>query len=122
AKDANGNNLTSGGATVTITKLSGTGTIGSVTDNANGTYTATVTSPTATGSGVFVATLKSSPVQSGAGSQTQATVSYTAGALDHFAISAIASPQTAGTAITGITLTAQDVNNNTLSSGPNVFT
>src|SRR5208282_3851059 len=38
------------------------------------------------------------------------------GALDHFAISAISSPQTAGTAITGITLTAQDANNNTATS------
>jgi len=37
-----------------------------------------------------------------------------AGALDHFAISTIPSPQTAGTAITGITLTAQDANNNTV--------
>jgi len=36
AKDANGNLETSGGSTVTITKLSGTGTIGSVTDNGNG--------------------------------------------------------------------------------------
>ncbi|MHA8088661.1 Ig-like domain-containing protein, partial [Aquirufa sp. Wall-65K1] len=45
AKDANGNNLTAGGATVTITNSSGSGTIGSVTDNSNGTYTATVTSP-----------------------------------------------------------------------------
>ncbi|MHA8056751.1 beta strand repeat-containing protein, partial [Aquirufa nivalisilvae] len=33
AKDANGNNLTAGGSTVTITKSSGSGTIGSVTDN-----------------------------------------------------------------------------------------
>ncbi|MHA8054298.1 Ig-like domain-containing protein, partial [Aquirufa sp. OSTEICH-129A] len=41
AKDANGNNLTAGGATVTITNSSGSGTIGSVTDNSNGTYTAT---------------------------------------------------------------------------------
>ena len=37
-------------------------------------------------------------------------------AMDHFAISVIASPQTAGTAITGITLTAQDINNNTVTS------
>ncbi len=43
-------------------------------------------------------------------------------ALDHFTISSISSPQTAGTAITGITLTAQDVFGNTLSSGPNAFT
>ncbi|MGA1379803.1 MAG: beta strand repeat-containing protein, partial [Chitinophagaceae bacterium] len=39
-----------------------------------------------------------------------------AGALDHFAISSISSPQTAGTAITGVTLTAQDVYNNTVTS------
>ena len=38
------------------------------------------------------------------------------GALDHFAISTISSPQTAGTAITGITLTAQDAYNNTVTS------
>ena len=44
------------------------------------------------------------------------------GALNNFAISTIASPQTAGTAITGITLTARDANNNTLSAGPNTFT
>jgi methionine-rich copper-binding protein CopC len=36
-----------------------------------------------------------------------------AGPLDHFAISPVASPQTAGTAITGITLTAKDASNNT---------
>ncbi len=38
------------------------------------------------------------------------------GTLDHFDISTIASPQTVGTAITGITLTAHDVNNNTVTS------
>ncbi|MHA8088660.1 invasin domain 3-containing protein, partial [Aquirufa sp. Wall-65K1] len=71
---ANGNNLTAGGATVTITNSSGSGTIGSVTDNSNGTYTATVTSPTTAGSGVFVATLGAAPVKSGTGSQTQSTI------------------------------------------------
>ncbi len=116
AKDAYGNNLNSGGSTVTITKQSGTGTIGSVTDNSNGTYTAIVTSPTATGSGVFVATLNANPVKSGTGSQTQAIITYLPGALDHFAISSISTPQTAGTAITGITITAQDANNNTQTS------
>jgi hypothetical protein len=57
AKDANGNTLTGGGATVTITQLSGTGTIGPVTDNGDGTYTATVSSPTAVDSGVTEAPL-----------------------------------------------------------------
>ncbi|MEI7527007.1 MAG: hypothetical protein WCJ95_21845, partial [Mariniphaga sp.] len=45
-----------------------------------------------------------------------ATFNVNPGVLDHFAISAISSSQTAGTAITGVTLTAQDVNNNTVSS------
>jgi hypothetical protein len=35
------------------------------------------------------------------------------GALDHFAISSISTPQTVGTPITGIILTAQDATNNT---------
>ena len=48
-----------------ITGSSGTGSIGAVTDNLDGTYTATVTAPTATGSGVFVATLDAAG-QSGA--------------------------------------------------------
>ncbi len=38
------------------------------------------------------------------------------GPLDHFAISTIASPQTVGTPITGITLTAQDAANQTVTS------
>ena len=82
ARDAYGNNLTTGGSTVTITKSSGTGTIGSVTDNGNGTYTATVTSPTSSGSGVFVATLGGSAVKSGTGTQTQTTITYIPGAAD----------------------------------------
>ena len=86
AKDATGNSLASGGATVTIVKQSGSGTIGSVTDNGNGTYTATVTAPTATGSGVFVATLGGSQVKSGTASQTQATVTYAAGPATKLAI------------------------------------
>ena len=65
AKDGTGNNLSSGGLTVTITKLSGTGTISAVTDNGNGTYTATVTAPTLVGSVFFVATLSGQPVKSG---------------------------------------------------------
>ena len=44
------------------------------------------------------------------------TFTVNPGPLDHFAISTITSPQVAGTAITGITLTAQDVNNNTVTS------
>ncbi len=96
AKDSYGNYLTSGGATVTITKSSGTGTIGSVTDNNNGTYTATVTAPETTGSGVFVATLGGDQVKSGEGSQTQAAVSYVSGPADHLTITSSISGLIAG--------------------------
>lgn len=77
AKDADGNNLSTGGATVTITQSSGTGTIdAAVVDVGNGTYTATATSPVAAGSGVFVATLGGAQVKGGNASQTQSTITY----------------------------------------------
>jgi len=46
AKDANNNNLSDGGLTVTMTQ-SGSATLTAVADNDNGTYTATITSTTA---------------------------------------------------------------------------
>jgi hypothetical protein len=79
AKDANGNDEASGGATVSVARSSGAGTIGPVTDNGDGTYDATVTAPTATGSGTFVATIDGSPVESGSAVQSHAQVSYVAG-------------------------------------------
>jgi len=51
ARDGYDNAITTGGESVTLSLSSGTGTIGATTDNGDGTYTATVTSPTATGSG-----------------------------------------------------------------------
>jgi hypothetical protein len=125
AKDVNGNNLTSGGATVTITKQSGSGTIGSVTDNGNGTYSATVTSPTATGSGVFVATLGGNPVKSGTGSQTLATVTYTPGAANaaQSTLTPTSSSITAdGSSTQVLTVQAKDVNGNNLTSGGSTVT
>jgi hypothetical protein len=49
AKDANGNNLTTGGLAVRFTVSGGTstGTVGATTDQANGTYTAVFTGTTA---------------------------------------------------------------------------
>src|SRR6185436_3543701 len=74
-------------------------TVGSVTDNGNGTYSATVTSPTLASSGVFVATLGGSAVKSGGGSQTQSTLTAN------------------GVATQVLTVTAQDANNNAISTG-----
>ena len=117
AKDANGNNLTSGGATVTITKSSGNGSISSVTDNSDGTYTATVTAPTETGSGVFVATIGGSPVQSGTGSQTQSTINYIAGTASKLAFTGQPSNTTAGANISpAITVAVEDASGNVITT------
>jgi hypothetical protein len=77
-KDAGGDDLSGGGATVTITKASGSGSVGSVADNGDGTYTAVVTAPSSPGAGVFVATLNGGPVQGGGAVQEQATVHFLA--------------------------------------------
>ncbi|MEI6124791.1 MAG: invasin domain 3-containing protein, partial [Bacteroidota bacterium] len=81
AYDAAGLLIGGGGATVTITLLSGIGTIGAVTDNHDGTYTALVKSPTV-GSGTFVATLDGADVKNGGTSQTQVVVNYVLPAPD----------------------------------------
>jgi prepilin-type N-terminal cleavage/methylation domain-containing protein len=78
AIDSVGNSVPTGGATVTITRLSGTCTLSGVTDVGNGTYTATAKSMS-TGLCVFVATLGGSTVNNGGGSQAQVTVAFVAG-------------------------------------------
>uniref|UniRef100_UPI000248DFBC invasin domain 3-containing protein n=1 Tax=Paenibacillus elgii TaxID=189691 RepID=UPI000248DFBC len=54
-KDAQGNAMTSGGSTVAITTT--LGTVSTVTDNQNGTYTATLTAPTTVGTATISATV-----------------------------------------------------------------
>ncbi|WP_269025858.1 invasin domain 3-containing protein [Aquirufa nivalisilvae] len=118
AKDALGNAITTGGATVVITKLSGVGTVSAVTDNANGTYTATVSSLIA-GTGVFVATINASPVLSGTASQTQASITFTVGAVN--ATVSTLTPTTANIFADGstqtLTVTAKDLNGNAITTG-----
>src|SRR5258706_208835 len=75
ARDANNNNLTTGGATVVISK-SGTGSLSATTDNSNGTYTATLTSPTATGSATMTASFNAADV----GAPDSSVVTFIAGA------------------------------------------
>lgn len=53
---------------------------------------------------------------SGSGVTGQATVEIQHGVLDHFAVSTIASPQTAGEAITVSSIVAQDISGNTVES------
>ncbi|MCX6138426.1 MAG: Ig-like domain-containing protein [Ignavibacteriales bacterium] len=119
-KDANGNNVGTGGATVVITQLSGTGSIGSVSDNGDGTYRATVTSPTLVGNGIFVATVGGNPVKNSGGSQTQATVTYVAGAVN--AAASTLTPTSASIVADGsstqvLTVTAKDVHGNNIGTG-----
>ena len=64
-KDAAGNDLTATGGLVTLA-LAGTGSLGSVTDEGDGTYTATLTSPTAVGSGSITGTLNAVALADGA--------------------------------------------------------
>ena len=117
AKDIDGNNLSTGGSTVTITRLSGTGTISPVIDNNNGTYTAAVTSPTSTGSGVFVATLGGLPIKSGTGSQTQATVNYIAGSATKLVFGQQPANTAAGSQISPtVTVQIHDTNGNLISN------
>jgi fibronectin-binding autotransporter adhesin len=115
AKDANNNTLSTGGntftGTVDITSTgtlsAGSGTTASFTAGVLSTHAITITN---TGSFTITATRTGN-------SETGTSASFTvnAGALDHFAINTISSPQIAGSTFSA-TITAQDVNNNTVTS------
>ena len=109
--DADGNPVS--GKTVTLAQGSGHSSISAASgpSSSSGVVTFTVTDTTAE-TVTYTATDTS---DSTVITQT-AQVTFTAGAINHFAISAISSPQTAGTAFTISTITAQDVNNNTVTS------
>ena len=113
AKDANGNQETSGGLTVLFSLGAGAGggTFSSVTDNGDGTYTATFTG-TSLGTNTISATIGGNPVTSPAAnitvtpSPSQTTVSVTPASV----VSGVANAAT-------ITLVARDANGNQATSG-----
>jgi hypothetical protein len=72
-KDANGNNLTSGGDPVALS--TDLGSLGTVTDNGNGTYTATLTAGTTAGTATVTGTLNAVAITD------TATVEFTAPAV-----------------------------------------
>jgi hypothetical protein len=116
AKDSGGNPLTSGGLTVTFS-LSGSGTssgsIGSVTDNGNGTYTATLTATTAGTAKAVAATIGGSSVTS-----ALPTFTVTPGALSLAQSSVTRSSASVPSGSTAtFTLTARDAASNQLSTG-----
>ena len=59
-KDANGNDLTVGGDTVAL--FTTLGSLGSVNDNGDGTYTATLTSSTTTGTAIVTGSLNATAI------------------------------------------------------------
>ena len=112
-KDANGNNLTATGGTVTIVKTTGpTLTLTAVTDNANGTYTATV-SGTASGTATFTASLDATALTH---ASNPVTVTLTAGAATKLAFTTQPSASTASgiTFVRQPVVTVQDANGNTV--------
>ncbi len=118
-RDANSNNITTGGAAVAFTKTSGTGTLSGTTDNGNGTYSATLTSPTLPGSATVTATLNGTAVGT-ADSASQSVVTYTVGPVA--AAYSTISPATAslvanGTSTQVITVQARDANSNNITTG-----
>jgi adhesin/invasin len=112
AEDAHGNDVTTGGATVVL--ATDRGTIGSVADNGDGTYTATLTSSTTTGTAHVTGTLNRTAIGN------PATVQFvpSAGNPTHSVISATpASIVADGSSTSTITVQAKDLNDNDLGSG-----
>ncbi len=115
AKDASGNALTVGGATVVFGLGVGTatGTFSTVTDNGNGTYSATLTG-TGAGTNTITATLNGQTVTS-----TLPGITVTpAGTADPAQSSVALSPTSIATGGTStVTLTARDASGNALTAG-----
>jgi adhesin/invasin len=115
-RDAEGNLLTTGGATIVL--AASTGTIGVVTDNNNGTYTATYTSPVLTSGSpaVISGTLNGSAILD------TAQIALISGPANGANSTMTASPNTIpanGTSTSTITVTLRDVNGNLVLSGGN---
>lgn len=111
-KDSNGNNITSGGDTVVVTTT--LGSVGSVTDNGNGTYTATLTSGTVAGDASVSGIINSNSMGN------SVSVAIVPGAVDATNTTITASPTTiiaSGSSTSQITVQAVDSNGNALITG-----
>lgn len=115
ARDAAGNNLSSGGATVVFSATGGTstGTIGATTDNGDGTYTAAFTGVLAGTATTIGATINGSAVTS-----TLPTVTVLPGAASlATSVVTVSSGTVASGAQATLTLVAKDSAGNTLTAG-----
>ena len=112
AEDAEGNTVTSYASSTTLTETGG-GAGGTVTQSpvtfTSGVWTGSLT---VTKSGTAVTITATGSGQSGV--STSFTVNPSA--LSTFVFSSISTPQTAGTAISGVTITAEDAEGNTVTS------
>jgi len=111
-KDAQGNNQTSGGQTIAISST-GSGSIGSVSDNGNGTYSASITNTIAEPV-TITATLNSNPITD------SASISFTSGTISTLLTLITASPLSAvANGVDSIEITLQAIDNlgNNLTSG-----
>ncbi|WP_379162685.1 Ig-like domain-containing protein, partial [Paenibacillus sp. sgz5001063] len=111
-KDAQGNALTTGGATVGITSTSGT--VSAVTDNHNGTYTAVLTATVTVGTATVSATVGGSALTG------TATVQFVTGAPSsvNSTLAVANSSLTAnGTSQTAVTVKLRDAQGNALTTG-----
>ncbi|MBL4763533.1 MAG: hypothetical protein JKY93_12655, partial [Gammaproteobacteria bacterium] len=112
AIDAQGNNITTGGSTVVLTE-NGSATIGVVTDNGNGTYTASISNSVAEPVTI------SGTIDSVAINDT-ATITFIPGIADATQTTIIASPTTVtadGTSASTITVQVKDAQGNNLTIG-----
>src|SRR5262249_48890389 len=116
AKDAAGNNLTTGGATVVFSTTgagTSTGTISGTTDNGNGSYTATFTAVLAGTAKTVSATLNSTTV-----STTLPTITVTPGTINTAQSLVSRSTATVASGSTAtLTLQAKDAAGNNLTTG-----
>jgi hypothetical protein len=110
-KDANGNqeNPANGGVEVApVLSVPSPSSLGTLTDNGNGTFTASLTTSTSTANSPVVVSGTINSVAIG----TTASVALTPGTVDHYVVTA-SSPQTRTAAFT-VTVTAKDANGNTV--------
>ncbi|QMV41493.1 Ig-like domain-containing protein [Cohnella cholangitidis] len=111
-KDAQGTDWATGGSSVVITST--LGTVSAVTDNNNGTYTATLTAPTTTGTATIGASVGGSPITS------TASVQFVAGAPStaHSTVQSGNATLTAnGTSQTTVTVRLKDAYGNAITTG-----
>ncbi len=119
AKDANHNNLTGSGGAVTLHAT--VGTIGTVTDNNNGTYSAIFTSPTTTGTATITGTIGGNTITS----TPSTTVALDPGTASTATTTISASPTTLvanGITTSTITVQAKDANHNDLTASGGAVT